>query len=101
MGRRLHMHMCTHVPTCPERTMIDLGADPHAVLGAHEADGGVVVRTYRPDAERVLVQPAGVEAELRDPAGLWEALLPGAALPLEYELEVEYPSGSTFRLRDP
>ena len=42
------------------------------------------------------VQPAGVEAELKDPAGLWEALLPKARLPLEYELEVEYPDGTTF-----
>ena len=81
--------------------MIELGADPHAVLGAHEANGGVVVRAYRPEAQAVRVQPAGVEAELKDPAGLWEALLPKAKLPLEYELEVEYPNGDTFTLRDP
>ena len=37
------------------------------------------------------MQPAGVEAELKDPAGLWEALLPKAKLPLSYELEVDYP----------
>jgi 1,4-alpha-glucan branching enzyme len=81
--------------------MIELGADPHRVLGAHEADdGGVVVRTYRPDARAVRVQPAGVEAKLKDPAGLWEALLPKAKLPLEYELEVEYADG-TFTVRDP
>src|SRR5205085_4135818 len=82
-------------------SMIDLGANPHDVLGAHEADGGVVVRTYRPEAEAVRVQPAGVAAELKDPAGLWEALLPGAELPLEYELEVEYAGGATFTMRDP
>jgi 1,4-alpha-glucan branching enzyme len=81
--------------------MIELGADPHSVLGAHEADGGVVVRTYRPEARSVRVQPAGVEAELTDPSGLWEALLPAATLPLDYELEVEYPNGDTFTLRDP
>jgi 1,4-alpha-glucan branching enzyme len=78
-----------------------LGADPHAILGAHEAAGGVVVRAYRPEAERVRVQPEGVEAELKDPAGLWEALLPGRSLPLEYELEITYPDGNTFTLRDP
>ena len=50
--------------------MIELGADPHAILGAHEADGGVVVRAYRPEAQAVRVQPAGVEAALKDPAGL-------------------------------
>ncbi|HEX3226923.1 MAG TPA: 1,4-alpha-glucan branching protein GlgB [Gaiellaceae bacterium] len=81
--------------------MIELGANPHEVLGAHESNGGVVVRTYRPDARAVRVQPAGVEAELTDPAGLWEALLPKAKLPLEYELEVEYADGNTFTLRDP
>jgi 1,4-alpha-glucan branching enzyme len=81
--------------------MIELGADPHRILGAHEADGGVVVRAYRPEAKTVRVQPAGVEAELKDPAGLWEALLPKATLPLEYELEVEYPDGNTFTVRDP
>ena len=85
--------------------MIELGANPHGVLGAHEADGGVVVRAYRPEAEAVRVRPdgdgGGVEAELKDPAGLWEALLPNAKLPLEYELEVEYPDGNTYTLRDP
>jgi 1,4-alpha-glucan branching enzyme len=82
--------------------MIELGADPHRILGAHEADeGGVVVRAYRPEAQAVRVQPAGVEATLKDPAGLWEALLPKAKLPLEYELEIEYPNGRTFTVRDP
>jgi 1,4-alpha-glucan branching enzyme len=81
---------------------MELGADPHGVLGAHEADGGgVVVRAYRPEAQSVRVQPAGVEAELTDPSGLWEALLPKATLPLDYELEVEYANGDTFTLRDP
>ena len=80
---------------------VDLGANPHGVLGAHEAEDGVVVRTLRPEAQAVRVQPAGIEAELKDPAGLWEALLPKARLPLEYELEVEYPDGNTFTVRDP
>jgi 1,4-alpha-glucan branching enzyme len=80
--------------------VIELGADPHRVLGAHATDGGVVVRTYRPEARAVRVQPAGVAATLKDPSGLWEALLPKAKLPLEYELEVEYAHG-TFTVRDP
>ena len=81
--------------------MIELGADPHAVLGAHEANGGVVVRAFRPEARAVRVQPGAVEAKLKDPAGLWEAMLPKAKLPLEYEIEVEYPNGDTFTQRDP
>src|SRR5581483_8791840 len=75
--------------------VIELGADPHAILGAHEANGGVVVRAYRPEAQAVRVQPAGIPAEL------WEAMLPKARLPLAYELEVEYPNGVTFTMRDP
>jgi 1,4-alpha-glucan branching enzyme len=82
--------------------MVELGgADPHSVLGAHEAKGGAVVRVFRPDASAVRVQPAAVEAVLTDPAGLWEAKLPGAKLPLEYELEVEYPNGLRVTFRDP
>jgi len=82
--------------------VIELGSDPHSVLGAHEADdGGVVVRAYRPDAQAVRIKPGNVEAELKDPAGLWEALLPKAKLPLSYELEVSYPDGNTFTVRDP
>jgi 1,4-alpha-glucan branching enzyme len=80
---------------------IELGSNPHGILGAHEAEGGIVVRVYRPEAEAVRVQPAGVEAELSDSSGLWEALLPGEQLPLDYELEVRYADGNTFTLRDP
>ena len=80
---------------------VDLGANPHSVLGAHEAeDGGVVVRTLRPGRRRCACS-RGRRGELKDPDGLWEALLPTARLPLDYELEVDYPDGSTFTLRDP
>ena len=85
--------------------MIELGADPHRILGAHEAKSGVVVRAYRPDAQAVRVRPvddgAAVDAELKDRAGLWEAVLPDATLPLEYELQVDYADGNTYTLRDP
>jgi 1,4-alpha-glucan branching enzyme len=89
---------------------VELGANPHGILGAHEKDGSVVVRAFRPEATAVRVRPSNtlslgktgpVEAELLDPAGLWEALLPDASLPLDYELEVEYADGATFTLRDP
>jgi len=90
---------------------LELGANPHGVLGAHEAEDGVVVRAFRPEAVGVRIRlsnsllqgesATGIEAELKDPAGLWEALLPQASLPLEYELEVEYADGNTFTLRDP
>jgi 1,4-alpha-glucan branching enzyme len=74
--------------------------DPHATLGAHAVDGGVVVRALRPEAESVVVMPPGLE--LRHVGdGLWEGVLEGAELPLDYELEVAYPDGNVFTLHDP
>src|SRR5919206_3620344 len=78
--------------------------DPHHLLGAHPHDGGVVVRAWRPSARAVVVRPEGapeVELELRHPAGLFEGVVGGASAPLRYELEVSYPDGNTFTLRDP
>jgi 1,4-alpha-glucan branching enzyme len=86
-----------------ELVVARLHSDPHHVLGAHPADGGVVVRAFRPAAREVLVRPEGRESvmlEQRHPAGLFEALLHGATLPLRYELEVSYPDGNAYTLRD-
>jgi 1,4-alpha-glucan branching enzyme len=79
-------------------------ADPHHLLGAHPHDAGVVVRAWRPEAAAVVAKPENaepVELELRHPAGLFEGFVPGADAPLSYELEVSYPDGNTFTLRDP
>jgi 1,4-alpha-glucan branching enzyme len=83
--------------------MID-PADPHATLGAHPQNGGVVVRAFRPDATAVRVRAEGFDpVDLRpvDRSGLFEGLVKGADVPLRYELEIAYPDGSTFTLRDP
>jgi hypothetical protein len=71
-------------------------ADPHSVLGAHPAKGGVLIRAYRPDAESVRVLPMGVELEPQNGDGVFEGTIPGAQLPLDYELEVRYPAGDTY-----
>jgi 1,4-alpha-glucan branching enzyme len=79
-------------------------ADPHRLLGAHPQDGGVVVRAFRPAAARVTARPEGadpVELEQVHPAGLFAGALPGAKLPLRYELEVEYGPGESYTLLDP
>jgi 1,4-alpha-glucan branching enzyme len=79
-------------------------ADPHALLGAHPAGGGVVIRAYRPDAEGIRVLPeSGEPVELveGDEAGLFEGVLDGASLPLRYRLEVRYQDGGVFTLHDP
>src|SRR3954464_3485875 len=75
--------------------------DPHALLGAHPVDGGVVVRALHPGAESVIVQPAGVELRRVHPGGVFEGELKGAKLPLDYELEIHFPDGNTFTTPDP
>jgi 1,4-alpha-glucan branching enzyme len=78
--------------------------DPHHVLGAHPSNGGVVVRAFRPAAEKVVARVDGgsaVQLEQSHPAGVFEGQVDGAELPLRYELEVSYPDGNTFTLRDP
>jgi len=79
-------------------------ADPHSFLGAHPKNGGVVVRAFRPTAESVVVKPEKgkpVAAEQVHPAGVFEAKVPKAKVPLRYELEVAYPDGNTFTVKDP
>ena len=76
-------------------------SDPHGLLGAHPADGGVVVRAWRPGAERVTVLPQGAELECVHPAGLFEGELAGEELPLRYEVEATYPDGNTHTVADP
>ena len=79
-------------------------ADPHRLLGAHPHDGGVVVRAFRPAAAKITARPEGgdpVELTRRHPAGLFEGEIAGAALPLRYELEVQYGPGESYTFRDP
>ena len=69
-------------------------ADPHSLLGAHPQNGGVVVRAFRPDAERVRVARRGrasrSSSSASHPAGLFEGELEGAdaaaALPARGQL---------------
>jgi 1,4-alpha-glucan branching enzyme len=79
--------------------VIDL-ANPHAALGAHAENGGVVVRALRPEASGVRVMPHGVDLQHVD-GGVWEGVVEDAAVPLEYELEVRYPDGHSLTVRDP
>jgi 1,4-alpha-glucan branching enzyme len=78
--------------------------EPHSVLGAHPSGDGVVVRAFRPSAQSVAVKPSKgktVEAELIHPAGIFQAELPAAKLPLRYKLKVDYGPGGKFTLDDP
>nr|WP_031505797.1 1,4-alpha-glucan branching enzyme [Streptomyces megasporus] len=67
--------------------------DPHAVLGAHRTQGGVLFRALRPYARAVTVLVEGMRAELHDDGdGLFSGVLPlaeGPAVP-PYRLLVRY-----------
>ena len=77
--------------------------DPHHLLGAH-ANGGkqVVVRAFRPDAERVRVLPEGgepVELERAIPAGVFEGEVAGRAAARATGSTSRYPDGAARRAR--
>jgi 1,4-alpha-glucan branching enzyme len=79
-------------------------SNPHAVLGAHLEDGGVVVRALRPAAHGITVETDGgqrVELEPIHNGGVFEGHIVGAELPLHYRLRVDYGPGGTFTIEDP
>jgi 1,4-alpha-glucan branching enzyme len=79
-------------------------SNPHAVLGAHPYDGGVVIRALRPAARTVTALVDGepvAELHLIHPGGVWEGEIEGAQLPLHYQLEVDYGGAGTFTVDDP
>ncbi|MFI6686943.1 1,4-alpha-glucan branching enzyme [Streptomyces sp. NPDC050485] len=74
--------------------------DPHALLGAHPARGGVAFRALRPYAQAVTVLAKGLRAELHDDGdGLFSGLLPLRAIP-DYTLLVSY-EDSEIEVQDP
>jgi 1,4-alpha-glucan branching enzyme len=78
--------------------------NPHGVLGAHPATGGVVIRALRPAAASVTVildDGSRHAMELIHPGGVFEVTLDGAELPIHYQLEVGYGPAGTFTIEDP
>jgi len=78
-------------------------ANPHSLLGAHPTGSDTFVRVYRPGAQRVEVLAEAHRANLRpriDFPGIFEGRLPTKTVP-EYSLEVHYPDGNVFNLKDP
>jgi len=79
-------------------------SDPHSFLGAHPTAGGIVVRAYRPGAEKIILI---IEASRREPmrkvheAGLFEILIPDRTETFAYEFEIQYPGGAAYTIHDP
>jgi 1,4-alpha-glucan branching enzyme len=81
-------------------------SNPHAVLGAHPAEGGVVVRVLRPAACAVTVElESGSSREIPleevHAGGIFEGLVAGAQLPIRYRVNVDYGAGGHFTIDDP
>jgi 1,4-alpha-glucan branching enzyme len=78
--------------------------DPHAILGAHRAPGGTVIRAFHPDAtSAVLVAPNGGTAPMEPLGdGLWAGLVADLA-PHEftYRLRFTFADGETWEREDP
>ena len=86
------------------RRLLDLShPDPHSVLGMHPDGDGVVVRTFRPDAEQVTVLPdfGGRVPAVHRRGGVFEARLNNRHDLFGYLIEVRYPGDAIFTLRDP
>jgi 1,4-alpha-glucan branching enzyme len=79
-------------------------ADPHAILGAHPARGGVVVRACHPEAasaECVLPDGAAVAMTPLEVAGYFGVYLEGRSLPLRYRLRFHFAGGGVWEQEDP
>ena len=77
--------------------------DPHSVLGAHPSGEGVMVRAYRPDAEKIelLIGRQRARPMIKShPAGLFELLVEDQSEVFPYRLRVYYRDGNVFTQRD-
>jgi 1,4-alpha-glucan branching enzyme len=80
-------------------------ADPHHLLGAHEATAagvpGVVVRVFQPAAADCAVVVHGVVTALRpDGDGFFAGFFPGATMPFRYHLRFIAEDGTTWERGD-
>jgi 1,4-alpha-glucan branching enzyme len=78
--------------------------DPHQLLGVHVIDEGVVIRAYRPDAEKVEVQIGARKplpmVRIHD-AGVFSLLIRGLDQVPAYKFVVHYQGGNVFKQQDP
>ena len=77
--------------------------DPHAILGAHHLNGGIVIRALRPDAEKVEVvigRKKPLPMTLTHDAGLFEVAIPELNTIPAYRFRVSYPGNNVFIQHD-
>jgi 1,4-alpha-glucan branching enzyme len=77
--------------------------DPHSLLGAHQVEGGIVFRAFRPDAEQVellIGRKKPLAMTRKHEAGLFEILIQELVEVPAYRFRVSYPGGHAVTLRD-
>jgi 1,4-alpha-glucan branching enzyme len=77
--------------------------NPHSILGIHVTNAGLVVRAYRPEAERIIVlADEGTRyTMLGHDGGIFDLLIEDRKEVFKYRLEVHYSDGRVFTLRQP
>ncbi len=78
--------------------------DPHSILGAHPTDRGVIVRAYRPDAQKIFLlvddEPPR-EMLMRPEPGLFEICVSERREVFPYQLRIHYSGGLVVTIRSP
>ena len=78
--------------------------NPHAVLGAHVTDEGILIQTFMPTAEKVVVKHEGNGKEypmvLEDEEGFFAVLIPGKRIP-KYHFVVTFGEDNVVEYKDP
>src|SRR5215813_3301470 len=97
------------VPASSSKTDLDRfislrNHDPHHFLGPQLHEDGVVVRAFRPDAEKVEIVVGKTRPQVMDKiheSGLFAVLLPGVKRVPTYRFRVHQHSGEVKLIRDP
>src|SRR6202158_2729253 len=88
-----------------ERLVVLDHPDPHSILGAHVEADGVMVRAFRPDAERITLlidgDERGREMERVHPGGIFEIRVKGRRELFGYRLEIFFRAGDSITICDP
>ena len=79
-----------------EEIVYSESADPHAILGPHKTDKGILVQAFFPGRDRVLLQrgKTRIPMELVDESGFFACLIPGEKESLRYQFILPEADGS-------
>ncbi|MDO4632346.1 MAG: 1,4-alpha-glucan branching protein GlgB [Eubacteriales bacterium] len=77
---------------------------PHSILGPHLTEDGILIQSYIPTADRIIVQIKGkkesYEMTMEDESGFFAVLIPGTKIP-DYTLYVIFDDGTSIEYTDP